>query len=268
MRTTALLPLAAPLLLTACEPRPMSAAEQVDAVQLSVETARMDAATNDLVEVTTTFTLGQAVDAARDELRAFWESQAPCATVEVEPGTVIVDFGTSEGCSWNGRVWTGQSRIELVSVGEGEAEVQHTWTALSNGVGTLDGTAVVTWSAEAASRNVVVDATWVGPEFTIEVDSDRTIARLEPGGGPGTGIVVDGFRSWAVDGAVWEQTIDGVEMRAQDPAPQAGTFTLLSPAGRQASLDFERVDDDTIRVTLSARRVRTWLVTSAGVAEE
>jgi len=269
MRTPILLAIAAPLTLSACEPPPMTASEQVEAVQLSVETARMDAATNDIIEVTTDFTLGQAAEDAAAELRAFWESQAPCATVTVEAGVLTVDFGTSEGCTWNGKTWTGQSRIEIVSAGEGEAVVEHSWTALSNGVGVLDGGATVTWSAAEASRRVQVEATWEGPEHTLDVESDRTIARIEPGGPVGSGIVIDGWRTWTLDGtASWEQTIDGVEMRAQDPAPQAGSYTLVNPMSRQLVLSFERVDEDTIRVTAQARRTRTWLITASGVSEE
>ena len=232
MRTPLLVALAAPLTLAACEPPPMTASEQVEAVQLSVETARMDAATGDVIEISTHFTLGQAAADAVDELKAFWESQAPCATVTKEAGAVTVDFGTTDGCSWNGNTWTGQTRVELVAVGEGEAVVEHTWTDLSNSIGTVNGGATVTWSAAEASRRVEVDATWEGPDHTLDVSSDRTIALIEPGV-LGSGIVIDGSRTWTVDGtATWEQTIDGVEMRAIDPAPQAGSYTLVNPMSR------------------------------------
>lgn len=271
MRTPLLLAvatLAAPLTLTGCEPPPMTASEQVEAVGLAVETARMDAATDDIIEITTSFTLGQALEDAAEELRAFWESQAPCATVTRELGVVTVDFGTSDGCTWNGRSWTGQASLELVSVEAGEARLSHTWTNLSNGVGSLDGGADVVWSATDASRTVSVDAIWTGPDHTLEVSSDRTIARLDPGGPIGTGIVIDGVRDWTLDGQTWTQTIDGVEMRAQDPAPQAGSYELVNPMGRMLRLSFERVDEDTIRVTTEARRTRSWLVTATGVEEE
>lgn len=258
----------APVALVACEPPPMTASEQVEAVNLTVETARMDAATNDIIEVTTTFTLGQAAADAAEELRAFWASQAECATVTAEAGVLTVDFGTTEGCTWNGRSWTGQARVEVVSAGEGEAVIEHTWTDLSNGVGTVNGGATVTWSAAEASRRVEVDATWDGPEHTLDVSSDRTIARIEPGGPIGSGIVIDGTREWTLDGtATWTQTIDGLEMRAADPAPQAGFIEIINPNSRMLRLSFERVDEDTIAITAEARRTRTWHVTAAGVEE-
>ncbi len=256
------------LFLAACQPPPMTAVEQREAVSLSVETARMDAATDEVVHVTTSFTLGGAAADAVEELRAFWESQAPCATVTAAAPTLTVDFGTSEGCTWNGRSWTGRLVVTVERTAPGEAQVTHAWEGLSNGIGTLDGGATVTWSAAEGTREVVVDATWVGVEHTLDVQSDRTMRRLVPGGGPGTGIVVDGLRTWTVDGSrTWEMDIAGVELRPQDPAPQAGVYTLTNPAGRVLTVTFERVDEDTIRVTAVGRRTWIWEVTAAGATE-
>ena len=53
----------------------------------------------------------------------------------------------------------------------------------------------------------------------------------------------------------WDLAIDGVQMRGQDPVPQAGTYTLTFPDGRELVLTFERIDEDTIRVTLTGTRV-------------
>ena len=45
-------------------------------------------------------------------------------------------------------------------------------------------------------------------------------------------------------------------------------FFADSAAAALGALGFERVDEDTIRVTLSARQVRSWLITATGVEEE
>lgn len=269
MRTPFLIALSAPLALAACEPAPMTTAEQVEAVGMSVETARMDGATDGIIEISTSFTLGDGAQAAAESLRDIWASQAECATVSLDGATVTVEFGTTSGCTWNGRSWTGTAAVGIVAAGEGEVVVEHTWTDLSNGVGTVNGGATVTWSANEGSRTVDVDAEWVGPDHTIDVSASRSIRLLDPSDGLSGGLVIDGSRTWTVDGSsTWEQTIDSVEMRPIDPAPQAGSYTLVNPAGRQLSLDFERVDANTIRVTAEARRVRTWLVTAAGISDE
>jgi hypothetical protein len=45
--------------------------------------------------------------------------------------------------------------------------------------------------------------------------------------------------------------VNDVEVRWKDPVPQAGSFTLTSPKGRTLTLSFERVDADSIRVTIT-----------------
>src|SRR5690606_32619872 len=66
------------------------------------------------------------------------------------------------------------------------------------------------------------------------------------------GISVDGSQSWTGERGRWDLAIEGVEMRWQDPVPQAGTYRLASPKGRSLALSFERVDEERIAVTLSS----------------
>ena len=49
-----------------------------------------------------------------------------------------------------------------------------------------------------------------------------------------------------------------VEMRWADPVPQAGSYTLETPAGKTLSLGFSRVDADTISVTVTGPRGRSF----------
>jgi hypothetical protein len=60
--------------------------------------------------------------------------------------------------------------------------------------------------------------------------------------------------------------IDGVQMRGQDPVPQAGRYSLVAPNGKDLQLLFERQDDDTILVTLDGIEggEQKWLVTNSG----
>lgn len=253
-----------------CQPPPMTAAEVGEAFGYTVETSRIDVMTDDIMVVSTDFTLGQGAADVAESMRSWWASQAQCAEVTAAVRIVTVDFGDlADDCTWNGHIYGGVVTIELAEVGEEQAVVEHTWTPFTNGGGILDGVATVTWSAAEQCRRVQVDATWTGVEHTLELMSDRTLRRLDPDSGPGTSIVVDGLREVAVDGGdVWLLEIQGVELRAQDPAPQAGRYRLTAPSAREASLVFERLDASTIEVrTEGLRRDRSWHVTALGASE-
>ena len=68
----------------------------------------------------------------------------------------------------------------------------------------------------------------------------------------------------------WDLAIDGVQMRWTDPVPQAGSYTLTTPFnGKSVSMSFDRVDDDTIQVTVEGpRRSFDFTVSKAGVIAE
>jgi len=58
-------------------------------------------------------------------------------------------------------------------------------------------------------------------------------------------------------------------MRGRDPIPQAGRYVLETPARKSVELSFERLDEDTIRATLtSGERSFDFDVTSAGAIDE
>jgi len=60
-----------------------------------------------------------------------------------------------------------------------------------------------------------------------------------------------------------------VQMRAIDPVPQAGAYSLATPEGHDLGLSFMRLDDETIQVTMTGgRRDRVFEVTSAGAVSE
>jgi hypothetical protein len=243
------------LLLSACTGR-LSVDEAREALAAFVANARADAMVGGVVEITTGFTVGAGVEESATRLRDFVESQLPCSTVTREGATVTIDFGTlDDACTWNGATWAGVAEVEVVALDDGAAvQLHHAWSGLTNGTDTLDGEAEVTWDLAAGTREVVHTATWSDGETLVTGEGARTQSLLDPAAGIAGGLVVVGSRSWTVDGALWQLGIDSIEVRPQDPVPQAGTLRISTPAGKEATLLFERQDADTIRVTIEGAR--------------
>lgn len=244
---------------------PLTRQEAEQAVEEARLSTSAEALTYEMVTLTTDFTLGDAVDAAAENLRAFAESQLPCADVSLADKTVTIDFGVTDACFYKGRAYTGQTAVRVERV-EGTAVVEHTWTALSDGTLTVDGRATVTWDPAARSRHVEHDLTWTDGEHTGAGRGDRTQTVLDGF----DGIEVDGERSWTgFAGGEWVLDIDGVEMRLIDPLPQAGTYTLTTPIGKSLSMTFTRKDATTIEVLVeSGRRDFTFQVVTLPAATE
>jgi hypothetical protein len=255
--------------LAGCDPGGgASAAELRVAIDESVATGQAEAVQQDIIEITTSFTLGDAVEGALAGIRAFVESQAGCAVVTPtgERGLTI-DFGDlADDCTYKGRHYGGVLTVE-VEAGEGSTVVTHTATGFTNGTLTLDGSAVVTWTAD--SRQVVTDLTFDRAGEITEVEGDRTQRLLDAAAGLTGGIVVDGTRAWHSERGDFTLEIDEVELRAVDPVPQAGSYHLTLPSGSSATLEFSRVDADTIEVRIDGpRRDRVFHVTSSGAVDE
>ncbi|MCX4247022.1 hypothetical protein [Paraliomyxa miuraensis] len=218
---------------------------------------------DDIIELTTSFTLGQGVEAAAQEIRDFVESQVPCSTVTVQPGRVSIDFGElGDACVYRGRTYAGVVTVDLELPGEG-AKVTHTYEGFTGGRVTMDGTATVTWND--GERHIIGDWTFTTDDRTTEVDSDRTQTFTRCEGVEAVCVSVTGERRWSNDRGEWDMTIDGVEARSIDPVPEAGTYTVVNPEGREIGMSFSRVDDDTIQVDITGgRRDVSFQVTAAG----
>src|SRR5262249_51828616 len=80
---------------------------------------------------------------------------------------------------------------------------------------------------------------------------DRTQTLLDPNQGIAGGFRIDGNRHWQGQSGNWDLAIMGVEVRLQDPVPQAGSYQLTTPSNKNISLSFTRVATDVIRVSLS-----------------
>jgi hypothetical protein len=244
------------LVLTGCPPEKydlsLTRAEARQALEEASLASQAESLTSASVEITTSFTIGQAVESAAQEIHDFIASQLPCAEIALSGATVTVEYGVNAGnCTYRGHTFSGSHSISVEKNGSGEALVHHVWTDLSNGKLILNGTADVTWSFAEQTRHVVHHAEWtrISDGFTVTGEGDRLQKALAAG--LSEGFQVDGSRSWTSSRGTWDLAIDSVQMRWQDPVPQSGSYTLSTPQKKPLSIGFERVDDDTIRVTVT-----------------
>ncbi len=258
-----------PLLLCGCTTR-MSYREALAAVAEAAISTRGETLTEDIIEISTDFTMGEAVEDAAAELAAWLESQIDCSTVTLDGHTITVDFGTLEDqCVYNSHTYAGLWAVTIQTNLVDEVVVDHEWTGLTDGEVTLDGTAQVTWSSAAHSRHVVHQVTWADEDGTVEASGDRLQELIDPVEGISAGIVVNGDRDWNSGSGEWSLDIDSVEMRGMDPVPQAGVYTLTTPALKVATLTFTRLDAATIECVLaSGADSWTFEISSTGAIEE
>lgn len=242
----------------------LTASEARQALDESAAAEQAIAVTSGGIELTTDFTIGGALEEAAQEIKAFVESQLPCAEVTLSGGTLTIEYGALPGsCTYNGHTWSGSHSVTVTKNDEAEVLVEHVWADLSNGVTTVSGTADVTWSLADQTRHVVHELEWTKGGDTWVGAGDRLQAALP--GGITEGFSVNGERSWTGDQGAFELAIDGVEMRWVDPVPQAGSYTLTTPKGKELTLSFARVDADTIEVTIgNGKRSFSFLVNQAG----
>jgi len=248
----------------------LTLAEAQQAVEESTLSSQAESLQSASVEITTSFTIGQAVQNAAQEIRDFIGSQLPCAEITLADATLTVTYGAKAGnCTYKGHTFSGSHSVRVDKNEQAQVLVHHEWTDLSNGKVTLNGTADVTWDFQAKSRHVVHSVEWtrVLDGFSVTGEGDRTQTPLS--GGVLEGIQVDGTRSWKSVRGQWDLTIDGVQMRWEDPVPQAGSYTLHTPKNKQLGLSFERVDADTIQVTVkNGSRSFSFNVSKLGAVKE
>jgi hypothetical protein len=259
-----------PLTLSACpREQALTGAEAREAVQQASLSSQSDGVAATSIDIATNFTIGQGVEAAAEELRQFVGSQLPCARVSLEQATLTVQYGANPGsCAYRGHTFSGTHSITLSKNEMAEVEVHHVWDKLSNGRVEVDGVADVTWSFANKSRHVVHSATWRDLRSGVsgQGSGDRLQRVLE--GGLEEGIRVDGSLSWTGAKGNWDLGIDGVELRWVDPVPQAGTYTLRTPADKTATLSFSRLNASTIHVTVSTgKRDFEFNVTALGLIQ-
>ena len=226
----------------------------LDEAELATEAATLVDGT---IEISTSFTIGQAVEAAAQQIRDFVASQLPCAGITLSGGTLSIEYGKNPGnCTFKGNTYSGKHSITVSRNNQSDVVVDHTWTEVSNGKLSVSGTAHVTWSLSAKSRRVEHTLNWtrLSDGKTLTGSGDRTQTVLE--GGLAEGLRIDGTREWKGSAGTWDLAIDGVELRWVDPVPQAGSYVLRTPEDKSLTLSFERVNETKIRVTVESGEKR------------
>jgi hypothetical protein len=263
------------LVLTGCpreKEEPLTVGEATQALEQASDAGQAEGLTSASVDISTNFTIGSAVKAGAEELGTFITTQMPCADVTLEDATLTVVYGAKPGnCEYRGHTFSGTHTISIERNDDASVEVHHQWADFSNGVVTLDGTADVTWNFSDKTRRVQHHSEWTHLKSgrTGVGNGDRVQSVLA--GGLAEGIQVDGNRTWDGERGHWDLAIDGVQMRWTDPVPQAGSYTLVTPfENKSVSMAFDRVDDDTIRVTISGpKREFSFTVSKLGdIAQE
>ncbi|MDF3067364.1 MAG: hypothetical protein K0R38_2965 [Polyangiaceae bacterium] len=261
------------LVLTGC-PRDREEAltlgEATAALEQASDAGQAEGLTAASVDLSTSFTIGQAVNDGALELRTFIGSQLPCADISLEDATLTVVYGAKPGnCRYRAHAFEGTHVIAIERNDDAEVHVHHEWIGFTNGVVSLDGTADATWSFTEATRRVKHTSQWrhVQSGRVGQGSGDRVQSLLA--GGLAEGIQVDGERTWEGERGRWDLGIDGVQMRWTEPVPQAGRYTLSAPFDKSLAMSFRRVDDDTISVTVSGpRRDFSFDVSKLGVIAE
>jgi hypothetical protein len=250
---------------------PLTGEELREAFEAVLVSNAGSALTGEAVEISTSFTLGQAWEEAVQNTRDFYESQIPCSTVSVDARTVTIDFGElADACTYDGRTYAGLQSMTIEGIDAGVAELSHNFTGFTNGTVTLDGDASVTWDFAAGTRTVSHDGVWTqsGGEALVTA-GDRTQQLVDPDVGFTAGIQIDGERTWTWKEHDWTLDIDNVEMRPADPVPQAGAYVLTTPSDKTLTLMFERLDEDTIQVIVEGgRETQTFNITATGLVTE
>ncbi len=271
----------ASILVTACTVLPagagclgngMTRMEMRAAVQQVVESGQVQQLENGIVEITTDFTIGDAVQQVRDRIAEVLAACGQTTVTAMDDVSIRIDFGpASDPCAFDGQKYSGV--VDLVIAREGEVlTVEHDYQDLSNGTYTLNGDKTVTWTSEGGDRvvrDIVSSVGWTGPNGPVEHTSERTMTFSDFLGAPEAPITIDGGHRWTRDGDTWDLDVNAVELRLVDPVPQDGSYVLTVPSGREGTLSFERVDEDTIAVRFqTGLRSRTFHVTRAGEVDD
>jgi hypothetical protein len=243
-----------------CRDEALTAGEALQAIEEVALSSQAETSSGGTIEIATNFTIGAAVEAAAEELQEFIDSQLPCADITLQDAVLTIEYGAHPllDCEYHGQTWEGTHAVEVVSAAAGELAVHHQWTELANQRVSVSGTADVTWSSAEGSRNVIHELDWtrLSDGFAVTGSGERTQSAHPEG--LAVGLQVEGSREWTSERGDWKLEIEGVQLRWIDPVPEQGTYELTTPfegpatVKKTATMTFERVDEDTIRVTLES----------------
>jgi hypothetical protein len=239
-------------LLAGCQLDALTREEAQDSLDESSVDSQASALTAASVEISTDFTIGEAADRAAEKIQKFVKSQLPCAEITLTDATLTIEYGALPGsCTYRGHNFSGLHEIQVERNMESDVIVHHRWDELSNGRISVTGEATVTWTKADPSRRIEHELTWTRLEDgrTGTGSGDRIQKPLA--GGIAEGISVDGVRAWDGKRGHWDLDINNIEMRWNDPVPQSGSWVLVTPKDKTITLEFERIDEDSIAVTAS-----------------
>ncbi len=255
--TVALLVLAAA---GGCKDEALTAREALQALEEVALSSQAETSSGGTIEIATNFTIGAAVEAAAEELREFVSSQLPCAEITLDGAQLTIEYGAHPllECEYHGQTWEGTHAIEVVSAADGMLAVHHEWTDLANERVSVSGAADVTWSSAEGSRYVEHELDWtrLSDGFAVTGSGERT-QRAHPEG-LAVGLRVEGGREWTSERGDWSLAIQDVQLRWIDPVPEQGRYVLTTPFKgpaetlKTATVRFERINEDTIRVTIES----------------
>jgi len=183
------------LIAAGCRPTHLTSEEAREALEESSIASQAAALTAVSVEISTDFTIGEAVEKAAEQIRSFVQSQLPCAEITLERAKLTIDYGARAGrCVYRGQELSGSHVIEVERNEELDVIVHHRWDDLSNGRVAVTGEAIVTWSLSDRSRHVVHELTWTRlSDGRSGVGSGNRTQTALPGG-LAEGIEIDGVR--------------------------------------------------------------------------
>jgi hypothetical protein len=253
----------------------VTGAEFRQALDEVVESGQVQQLENGVIEITTDFTIGDGIEQVRQHIADVLAACGSTHVMAMDDVSIFIDFGeASEPCSFKGRNYSGQVEL-VITRADDSIEVAHTYIDLSNGIHTLNGSQRVAWSGNAlevgsvVERHVVSDLEWHGPRGHVEHQAERTMTFLDWLEGPTQRIRIDGEHQWHREGETWRLDVGEIELRLVDPVPQSGSYALTLPNGKHAELLFERIDEDTIQVTMTGgRRDHVFHVTRSGAVTE
>jgi hypothetical protein len=259
-----------PAFLTGCPEKGMTLEEAGQALdEVGIE-AQAQALTNGTIEISTNFTIGQAVEAAAAEIKTFVETQLPCANITLAASTLTIEYGVKAGnCVYKGQTYSGIHAITVTKNDQGEVIVDHVWTEMKNQTVSVTGTAHVTWNFQDPSRHVIHELEWTRLSDDRKGVGTGDVVQKPLSGGLAEGFSTDGEHGWDGASGSWDLAINQVEMRWVDPIPQAGSYELTSPEGKTATLSFSRVDEDSIEAKfVTGKNEWVFVVNQLGFVEE
>jgi hypothetical protein len=249
-RRTLAVALASLAVLAGCELDLLRSQETHAALDETIADSESIGFTAAAIELGGIFSMGQSAEQSALQLHDLMSSQLGCGGLTLDQATLTVEYAT---CNFMPNVFGGKHTVHIEEESPSHLRVTHTWDKLTNGNIEINGSALVTWSAQDPVRHVVDEYTWVRlKDGRMGVGGgDRRQAALD-GRSVFDGLQVDGTRSWEGEDGHWDLSIQGIEIRWVDPVPYTGLWILRTPKGRNVTFAFDRIDPENIGIDVSS----------------